>query len=73
MESCMSWENLSKEENTKVSEIMQKHNIKEFNSYICFHTRSEKISIDGELTDQELRCLSEISEYLGFRYQGQDH
>ena len=63
----MSWENLSKEENQQVSKIMKKHSIDEFNAYICFHKKSEKISIDGDLTDNELRCLTEISEFLGSR------
>lgn len=69
----MSWENLNKEENKQVSLIMKKHYIQEFNAYICFQTKSEKISIDGDLTDQELRCLSDISEYLGFRQQALEH
>lgn len=69
----MSWENLSEEENQQVSQIMKKHFINEFNAYICFQTKSEKISIDGDLTDKELRCLSEISEFLGFKRQVMEH
>jgi len=69
----MSWENLNKEENIQVEKIMNKHSIDNFNAYISFHTKSEKITIDGNLTDKELRCLSEISEYLGFRYQAHSH
>ena len=69
----MSWENLSEEENLQVLEIMKKHYIDEFNAYISFQTKSEKITIDGDLTDQELRCLSEISEFLGFRQQTLEH
>jgi len=69
----MSWESLNKEENIQVEKIMKKHNIENFNAYIRFHTKSEQITIDGNLTDQELRCLSEISEYLGFNYQGKSH
>ena len=69
----MSWENLNKEENIQVEKIMKKHSIENFNAYISFHTKNEQVTIDGNLTDQELRCLSEISEYLGYRYQGQNH
>lgn len=60
----MSWENLSKIENSQVSKIMKKHSINEFNAYVCFHTNSEKISIDGDLTNKELKCLTEISKVL---------
>ena len=69
----MSWENLNKEENIQVEKIMSEHSIENFNGFISFNSKSKKVTIDGNLTDRELRCLAEISEFLGFRHQGQNH
>jgi hypothetical protein len=57
---------LNEEDAKKVTEILTKYNIVDgFDAWVCVWGRkSFGIQVDGDLSLNDLRCLTEIAEYL---------